>query len=508
MTDTLPFLEVLSAALREAEQALTTDGLEVIPVVLTDSLDDGAPDRLLLDAVVRHRNGVVLDAAAGPPRTVAGQSDVLSAAVRASLRVRTDTGLQPLEVRVEADEIRLNPADAVVTGHAESGVAELVGLATALFDRRIVGRQLAVLLYRETLLDPAAAEAAWSFVTTQLATVPIETLRALIVVVQASRIVSARHCGAGETMRYGIRDDRPVERHSWHSDQAKIRAISRVDDPLVLFLGAGFSASSHLPMGDELRDETLRSMFGDATYLQLADRFHQHLGSNRQLADGEQERGEFIRTLTLERVLEEQLRLTGTSPTLDRLRAESEEALRRAPSLSVQHLRRIASAGRKLVLVTVNFDRLIEAGGGLEVFVTREDFGRFPSYLDEYMTRDGMNVPLLKLHGTIEAPDSIIATVGQVAAGLMPERREALLALARRNPRWIYVGYSMRDPDVTAVLASEEFQEGVQEHWVGPLPGMYASEFVASRRRARPDFMERSITQSSDSFLTLLGEAW
>ena len=90
----------------------------------------------------------------------------------------------------------------------------------------------------------------------------------------------------------------------------------------------------------------------------------------------------------------------------------------------------------------------------------------------------------------------------------MPERRDALLALARRQPRWIYIGYSMRDPDVTAVLGSDEFQEGLTEHWVGPLPTPTAREFAATRRQTRFDFMERSITQSSDSFLSLLAGSW
>lgn len=66
----------------------------------------------------------------------------------------------------------------------------------------------------------------------------------------------------------------------------------------------------------------------------------------------------------------------------------------------------------------------------------------------------------------------------------------------------------MRDPDVTAVLASDEFQQGIVEYWVGPLPALSAREFVAGSRGARPDFMERSVTQSSDSFLRLLAAAW
>jgi hypothetical protein len=143
----------------------------------------------------------------------------------------------------------------------------------------------------------------------------------------------------------------------------------------------------------------------------------------------------------------------------------------------------------------------------VEVFVTREKFEDFPSYLDRYMAGDDIKPPLLKLHGTIEQRESIVATVGQAAGGLMPERRDALLALARRKPRWVYVGYSMRDPDITAVLGFDEFQDGVTETWVSPIGAPSAREFVAGKRRSRIDFMAQSITQSSDSFLSLLAAA-
>lgn len=502
MSDTVPLLDLVTAAIREARRGMASEELTVVPVVVTDRLEVDSPDRLLVEAVARHNNAIVLDASLGVPEGLEASPSVRAAA-RASLRIRIGAQLAPLELDVSNGSLVLTDELRSAIS-SESGVRELIGLGTSLLDRRLIGRDTAIMTYRETVLDDAGTEGAWSFVTTQLPGLVLPTLRSLVVIVQASRISLGRHCAPGPTLRFGIRDNVFVSRHGWPSDQTKARASMVGDGLTVLFLGAGFSASAGLPLGDSLRDETLREFFNaDRPVAVLAAEFHEHLETNGQLREGEHDRDAFLSTLTLERVIEEQLRLHGTSGAFAAIADKSAAALARDPTVSTGRLAGLLQSGRRLVVVTVNFDQLVEGLTDVRKFVTREEFAQFPSYLGEYLLGNG-SPPLLKLHGTIELPDTVIATISQVAGGLATEARSALLALAAENPTIIYVGYSMRDTDVTAVLGAEEFQGDVREWWVAPLPVLTARKFVANHRGGPVDFMARCITQTADGFFGLI----
>src|SRR5205085_176826 len=119
--------------------------------------------------------------------------------------------------------------------------------------------------------------------------------------------------------------------------------------------------------------------------------------------------------------------------------------------------------------------------------------------------KSGGPIPVLKLHGTIERPDTIVATVDQTLRGLSPAKTSALQALGglRKTLPWVYVGYSMRDLDLESVLALPMFYRNLDERWVSPFTVPTARQFTERHRvygNDSLDFWQRSITQTADVF--------
>lgn len=286
-----------------------------------------------------------------------------------------------------------------------------------------------------------------------------------------------------------------------------------------MFLGAGFSVSSGLPLGNKLRDEALGEFLnsdGSSSHSQLAEQFLNYIRDHRRFASQDEEEitvEEFRESLTLERVLREELhrhRDSATSPTLLALGQRNDEVVG-SPEMAVRELYKIIKHNRSsLVLVTVNFDTLVEAGGGVEVFASERDFDRFSSYLKQYREKGG-SVPLLKLHGTLQDLDTVVVTVDQTAEGLATSKVRALRELIDPNQpvQWAYIGYSARDPDVTGILGLAEFREGIEESWVSPFPDPSARHFFDGHRpNPGRTFWQRSITETADEFMRQLSSIW
>ena len=150
------------------------------------------------------------------------------------------------------------------------------------------------------------------------------------------------------------------------------------------------------------------------------------------------------------------------------------------------------------------------------VFASAADFASAPDYLNKYMKGEEDDVPVLKLHGTIDTFDTCIVTQEQTEQGVGTEKLEALRALIGEDtePRlWIYVGASMRDQDLLRVLTDEEFGRGLDERWVLP----YAVESVESYAASRSVFWatsgltrmeDRLVTETSDAFFAALAAEW
>ena len=230
----------------------------------------------------------------------------------------------------------------------------------------------------------------------------------------------------------------------------------------------------------------------------VARQWWKSLAETENLKEAELTAGqdEFVRRLTLERVLEEEQRLESQvfSTTLRDFSAQHKIVIERlrlqaaAGALDEDPLRKLVAAQQRIVLVTVNFDQTIEArvsAGNVQAFVSDTELGTFSAYLDEFK-RNGGPLPLLKLHGDIEQPETIVANISQTTAGLSRARDSAILSLiGSLEPEamrpWWYIGYSMRDRDLDITWRSPRFLN-FQEHWVAPLLDPSVREFIELQR--------------------------
>jgi len=168
----------------------------------------------------------------------------------------------------------------------------------------------------------------------------------------------------------------------------------------------------------------------------------------------------------------------------------------------------------RLIVVTVNFDQLIEHGLSVphRVFASPEVFRDHIDELAAYLGGDATRpVPILKLHGTIDDPDSLIAAVDGTAAGFNEDVRTALRSIVDASEvplTWVWIGCSMRDRDVNDWLRGLG-HDVLDEWWVDPLPSTSLDAYFNELRRshwsqAGRQLADRLLIDSADRFLDQL----
>ena len=175
------------------------------------------------------------------------------------------------------------------------------------------------------------------------------------------------------------------------------------------------------------------------------------------------------------------------------------------------------STGR-VILAQVNFDCLVEHNSDVDfkLFVTDDEFEEAPEYIRRYIDGNADDIPLLKLHGTINDIDTCIVSQEQTEHGVGDPKLGALRALFEgREERlpWVYVGASMRDQDLLRVLSGEDFGRNLDERWVLPYVVPSVREFGQSREAFWKDtglqhLQDRVITETSDAFFQVLADGW
>lgn len=413
-------------------------------------------------------------------------------------------------------DARFEPA----TGAEPSpGEAAVLAVARAVVHGELDERRLAVVTYSESAIDYMFRQCLWSLVVDQLTDMRHDTLRTLIFVVEAN-IDIRLHCQTGRGFRFAINGSRLLRRHGRDDLNVAVTHIARKDSPVVFFLGAGFSASSQLPLGNTLRDTAIRRLLGiqDAELIssdQLGLRFYRWVAERENwLTAGERamREDEYVQQLTLEQVIRAEKRYYNNLPTLLEFR-ERHDAVVEAPGPAVLHfahvLERLPS---KAVIVEVNFDCLVErhARVPVRVFYSDSQFAEAAEYLHRYLAGDEVAVPVLKLHGSIEEPETCVASDEQTQQGLAESKLEALRVLIETQDRlWVYVGASMRDRDLLPVFRSVEFARKLDERWVSPFLDTGVEIFAQDRipfwaGSQLKTIDDRLITETADAFFGAL----
>lgn len=396
---------------------------------------------------------------------------------------------------------------------------------------RLGASETAAVIWDDDTLDPQGATAVWNILV-DLAGQHIGRLKRLFLFA-AGGVRTDLHIDSPRPTRYWVHGDATDRIKRPAHLAARVQGLAKLcseGKPLVLFLGAGFSMSSgddpqqRLPLGDALRDQALEDMFGHAGTVEgRLERFHElvvdgDLWTPAERARGLPSPGEFIASLTLERVLLvefEERRARSLSPTLQRL-VDLNGHVTTAPSVGVRRLGDLVRAGIKLVLLTVNFDTLIETacGDAIRTLRTPEELESSHEVIEAYLASTEMpgspnrQIPLLKLHGSIDELESVVADVMTVATGLPAGVAKALLLLRNEEDPipWVYVGHSMRDRDLIPLIEQRDFALGTHETWVSPGMPDPVRTFVADCRSAHwnDGLSIRHATVTSDRFFSEL----
>ncbi len=509
-------LQLFERSLAEHAHNVEAGKLSVITLVAPDLTRD--PHLPLLEQITRHAEGIFLNAA----ELWEGVSD------------RGDTELERVVASLgDGALVELTKEDGRIWARHPNGpdpenneaARTFLGLVNALLDARLLAEtsELAVIVYDEAELDADRLKAAWGLVTAQLRGMQLGRVRTLIVLVAVARIDYRRHCARNQGVRFAIQQGELVARRPWRDNLADIGRLASTIEPIVLFLGAGASASSEMPVGDTMRDAAIRRLLSfEGPAEELAERFYDYSRGIDRLLPGEADMSiaEFRRGLTLERVLFlEQLSVPGSSygPTMDDFVARHNIALARR-GVSVRAIQRMAELQKRLVLLTVNLDELVEnEQEGFEVFVTDDDYANCALYMSEYLEKGG-RVPLLKFHGTVSRPDTIVVSVDRVARGVTEAQVAAIDVLcgpADKPRTWFYIGASMRDRDLSQLLGLARYASGLDEWWITPFRIPTVDQFITDHRTQpwrdadrRSSPIERTITETADVFLDEFARQW
>lgn len=506
-------MELASAHERSAPGRVT-----VLPIIV----DDLARALHVLRALCEVAEGRLFDSRAPDLQSpVPGTTDpVRRAAIATALSTEGSGGTRRI-VLIEAGatlvdaEFRSPPTGA----DPSTGERAVLAVARAVAHRELDDRELAVIAYSESGIDYPFRRCLWSMAVDHLASLPHNTLRTLIFVAEANIDIEL-HCQAGRGFRFALSGSRLLRRHVRDDLASSARQIAQHVGPTVFFLGAGFGASSRLPLGNTLRDTAIRRLLGipgsePLSSEQLGLRFHRWISEREGwLTESELSirEDDFARQLTLEQVIRAEKRVFPNLPTLQEFRTHHDDVIE-APGQAVIDLAYTleAMAGRAVV-VEVNFDQLVERHCPipLRVFSSINHFEEAAGYIRRYLAGEETAIPVLKLHGSIEEPDTCVVSDEQTQRGLGPGKLSALRALLDTIPRlWIYVGASMRDRDLLPVLRSEDFARGLDERWVSPYLDFSVEEFAWERRGfwANTELKSidgRLITETADAFFAAL----
>jgi hypothetical protein len=401
------------------------------------------------------------------------------------------------------------------TGSLPMVLQVLATLASSALDVPLV-----VLSYPLRDLDEGRAALLWES-TLAPSLFPPPRLRTFVPIA-GGEVDVARHCSRQEGgVRLVIREGELIERGDKPLLEDSLKMILRnLDDPLMLFLGAGASASCEIPQGNYLRDRALTYVTEKSLGSpDLIPEFRRWLTDHDRWMNDERDLTfeAFERTLTLERVLREEFFMLSGLPreravTVGRMREDCQRALDRQPE-GRQALWNLPTLLPRLIIATVNFDQLIEDGMDFEhvVVVGREGFQNHRDLMLARLRGESVPVPILKLHGSIDDVNSLVVDFDTATRGLPNEVSDALNAIVREAGclPWVWIGCSMRDADIGAWLAGKDGIHELQEWWVDPLPPRSVAAYARARRQGEwatidQKLRDRQITETSDRFLSEL----
>ena len=376
--------------------------------------------------------------------------------------------------------------------------------------------------YSAESLDILRRSVLWELLVHQLPRHLPKAIKTFVPIV-AGRVDYPRHCAGTPSARFAVIGESLRTRKIAQSNMGG-KLLDIAPDratPLVLFLGAGASASAGIPVGDALRDSSIERIVGPSPGADMAEVFRLWARDHHRLLPSETDLTprQFAARLTLERVLREEFRKDrergqdrAESQAVKELAHFCQEALDRVPR-GREALQQLIAEHPRCVVITVNFDRQIEEGldPPYRVVVTPDEFDVAAELVGSRLRGETDEIPILKIHGTIDRPETLVADIDETELGLPTAMRSVLEGIfevaadEQKCPvRWIWAGCSMRDIDVNQWMRTKDCRQ-IYDLWVDPLPGPTLDRFVEERRSdLLPALEDHKITELPDVFFPAL----
>ncbi|WP_082297440.1 SIR2 family protein [Microbacterium sp. GCS4] len=500
----------LSALVQEIAEPTDTR----VPAIVHAVHDNFDEDENSIEALITRYNGTYIRCTPENehPLPAAGTPN---ASLLTPLKLLCDRRSVPIEVLQHEDSFTLTSSR--FTSSTGASVTILSVLTALLSDQ--LNQPFVVLSYELSSLDESTAQLLWD-ACDLLRTISPPDLVTFVPIASGSLKV-ATHCGPTDGARLIVRDGQFYLRdHRTVSDDTLAEILRDTDQPIVLFLGAGASASSGMPDGNRVRDFALGVITEETADAERAiERFREHLTRHSRWLPGEKDipLATWARDLTLERVMREEFhRLKGSSyaesKTVVKLRRDADAALDHYPA-GREAIWDLAGLLPRLVIATINFDQLIEEGMSADhvLLASPDDFAKHRESVVDRLKGSEPRVPILKVHGSIEQPETIVADIETTEAGLPRPISDTLSSLIASSDylTWVWVGCSMRDADIALWLHGLDGAKEIKEFWVDPLPPASVGRYADKRRRRDwaqhgLSLRDHQITETSDVFLPAL----
>lgn len=503
-----PALELMLGLLDDSEALGSKEGVppQVLPVVHHDV----GSDQALLEAAFERAGGKLFRIDPTELMHPGNPSVSLVQAIEATV---ADTPVFDLEITQTDGQVTV-ASDPALTANDSSNL--LLATIARLLSHDLELYPLVGLIYDVDGLDVVRKPLIWRILVNQAPPHLPKSMKTFVPI-EAGGVDFDRHFAGVPSVRYVVfgdglrkRDVEPV-----HMSAKVSEMVPDLDGPLVLFLGAGASASAGIPVGDSVRNAAIRRLVGDEIRNPAEDFRRWAYEHDRILAS---EQGltpeQFAGRLTLERVLREEFNNLNhhgggrkDSETVVEMTEACENAKDKLPK-GREALHELLAAHPRIVVITVNFDWQIEndLDAPHRVFASTSDFEDAPDILTARMQGACEELPILKIHGTMEDPDTLVANLDDTEMGLAEPVRAALDVIfsGPSKVQWIWVGCSMRDVDVNQWMRGRDADE-IYDLWVDPLPGPTIDAFIETcRPEIAGSVAMHKVSELPDIFLPVL----
>lgn len=261
-----------------------------------------------------------------------------------------------------------------------------------------------------------------------------------------------------------------------------VQQLKSKGQKVMFFIGAGVSSPSGLPLGNQLRDILLMKLYPEYPSWEHEKTFRADFYPDYPKDED----------ITLEMVLQQLGQRMGYEGIKDFLKPFFGKI--KEPSLSHELIATLSKKKYITFILTTNFDNLLEEALRRE----KVDFrvvSRRTAEIDYELSK---KVIIWKLHGDLKKPRSLSITEEDVLH--FPKKKRTSLQKIFQNFNIVFIGYSMRDPDVMEVINKvTPKNKKYSFFWVDPAPFTQTSKNIQDTIK-RFNLSENYIQMSSDDF--------